>query len=213
MNIRPILIAVEGIDGAGKSTQIPRIADWFQTHGMTVSISCEPTHEHYGKRIRTAPERLAPDVERQLFIDDRKEHLQNCIFPALNRGEIAITDRYFYSSIAYQGTRADAFDHEPSQAELEQLQDEIHTQHKAFAPEADLLIYIKLDVDVALQRMKSGRETLDPFENKLNLSRVAQAFERIAKQHPCVITADAQNSPDEVTAELIEQLENCPLFK
>lgn len=213
MNIKPILIAIEGIDGAGKSTQIPRIADWFQKHGMTVSISCEPTREHYGLMIRTAKERLKPDVERQLFVDDRKEHLENVLLPAIKRGEIAITDRYFYSSIAYQGTRVDAFDHAPSQAELEQLQDEIHEQHRAFAPEADIIVYIKLDVDIALQRMKAGRDELDPFENKQNLMRVAQAFERIAKQHPCVITADAANSPDEVTATIVEQLENCPLFQ
>lgn len=213
MQIKPILIAVEGIDGAGKSTQIPRIADWFRAHGMTVSISCEPTRAHYGLQIRTATERLAPDVERRLFVEDRKEHLRDVIEPALARGEIAITDRYFYSSIAYQGTRADAFDHEPTQAELELLQDEIHDEHKAFAREADILILIRLDVDIALDRMKAGRESLDPFENRLNLTRVAQAFERVARKHPCVITADAANPPDAVTAEIIRQLEICPLFQ
>ncbi len=212
MQIKPILIAVEGIDGAGKSTQIPRIAAWFERHGMKVSVSCEPTHGPIGMKIRTAKERLAPDVERQLFVDDRREHLETCLLPAIKRGEIALTDRYFYSSIAYQGTRVDAFDHVPSEQELEHLQNEIYAQHRVFAPEADILILIRLDVDIALQRMKAGRDALDPFENRQNLLNVAHAFERIAQKHPCVISADASQSPDVVTAQLIEQLENCPLF-
>ncbi len=207
MKIHPIIIAVEGIDGAGKSTQIPRIAQWFREHGQRVSLSCEPTHGPIGMKIRTAEVRWPPDVERQLFVDDRKEHIETCLKPALDRGEIAITDRYFYSSIAYQGTRLDAFDHTPTQRELEDLQDQIYQQHLTFAPEADILIYIRLAVDVALERMKSSREGLDPFENRQNLERVAHAFERIITRHPCPITADASLPPDQVTARIWEQLD------
>ena len=205
--MRPVLIAVEGIDGAGKSTQIPRIAAWFARHGLEVDASCEPTHGPIGTKIRTAPVRLAPAEERQLFVDDRREHLQERLIPALTRGAVAITDRYFYSSVAYQGTRRDAFDHEPSDDELARLQDEIYAENRAFAPEADILIYIRLDVDTALARMRASREGLDPFENRRNLLDVATAFERIVKRHPCVITVDATLPPDEVTAEIERGLE------
>lgn len=207
MHISPVIIAVEGIDGSGKSTQIPRIAEWFEKHGFVTSISCEPTHGTIGMKIRKAPERLPFDVERKLFVDDRKEHVETCLKPAVERGEIAITDRYFYSSAAYQGSRLDAFDHEPTSAELEKLQDEIYAQNREIAPEADILIYISLDVDTALARMKFGRETLDPFENRQNLERVAAAYERVVKRHPCVVRANAEVPPDEVTADIIRQLE------
>ena len=200
--IRPILIAVEGIDGAGKSTQIPRIAAWFARHGIETDTSCEPTHGPLGTKIRTAPVRLAPAEERRLFVEDRRDHLQDRLLPAIARGAVAITDRYFYSSVAYQGTRRDAFDHEPSDAELARLQDEIYAENRAFAPEADVLVYIRLDVDTALARMRASREGLDPFENRRNLLDVAAAFERIVTRHPCVITADATKSLDEVTAEI-----------
>ena len=129
------------------------------------------------------------------------------LLPAIARGAVAITDRYFYSSVAYQGTRRDAFDHAPSDDELARLQDEIYAENRAFAPEADILIYIRLDVDTALARMRASREGLDPFENRRNLLDVAEAFERIVKRHPCVIAVDATLPPDEVTAEIERGLE------
>ena len=207
MHIRPVIIAVEGIDGTGKSTQIPRIAEWFKTQGFAVSISCEPTHGKIGMKIRKAPERLPFAVERQYFVDDRREHVETCLKPAVARGEIAITDRYFYSSVAYQGSRLDAFDHTPTTAELEQLQDDIYAQNREIAPEADILIYISLDVDIALERMRTGREALDPFENRQNLERVAAAYERVVKRHPCVIRSHADMPIDDVTSDIIRQLE------
>ena len=205
--MKPVFIAVEGIDGVGKSTQIPRIAQWFHAHGMKTSTSCEPTHNPIGMKIRSATTRLAPDVERQYFIDDRKEHLESTIRPALARGEVTLTDRYFYSSIAYQGTRRDAFDHAPSRDELEALQDEIYAQNRTFAPEADILIYLQLDVDIALERMRTSRDELDPFENRKNLVEVAHAYDRIVQKHPCVVLADASQSIDDVTRDILDQLE------
>ncbi len=204
----PLIVAVEGIDGAGKSTQIPRISEWFRRHGCVTNVSCEPTHGPIGMQIRTAQTRLAPDVERRLFVEDRQEHLRDCILPALERHEIVITDRYFYSSIAYQGTRRDAFLGEnPTEEELIALQEEIYAENRAFAPEADILIYLRLDADTALARMKASREGLDPFENRQNLIRVSEAFSRIVKRHAGAIVVDANLPADAVTRELEKGLE------
>lgn len=203
---RGLLIAVEGIDGAGKSTQIPRIADFFKSLGFTVCTTAEPTRGQFGLEIRQATERLSPSRERQLFVDDRKEHLKTCILPELDLGHIVITDRYFYSSIAYQGTRRDAFDHSPSDDELNTLQIEVGQENRAFAPEADILILFRLDVERAFERMKSGREKLEPFETQQTLSDVYVAFERIAQNHPHVIVVDASKPIDAVTQQILDEL-------
>ena len=202
------LIAFEGIDGAGKSTQIKRLAQWLQSQGIEdICMTAESTKGYFGRQIREAKERLSPKVERQLFVDDRKEHLVSCILPAIQRGAVVLTDRYFYSSIAYQGTRRDAFDHDPNSEELCELQDEIGEFNRLFAPEADILVYVRLDVDTAIERMKQGREALDPFEKRQTLIDVANAFDRVAASHPHAIIVDGSQSPDEVFAEIVRGLQ------
>ncbi len=207
MKLRPMIVAVEGIDGAGKSTQIPHISAWFERHGFRTCETYEPTRGPIGLQIRTSPVRLTPVRERELFVQDRKQHLDECMKPAMQRGEIVITDRYFYSSMAYQGTRDDAFDHAPTDDDLAGLQAAIHDEHRQFAPEADVLIYFRLDVDKALERMRCGRESLDPFENRRNLERVAAAFERVVKGHECVIEIDATRAPEDVTRQINDKLD------
>ncbi len=202
------LIAFEGIDGAGKSTQIRRLSEWLQSQGIEdICVTAEPTKGYFGRQIREAKERLSPKIERQLFVDDRKEHLVSCILPAIARGAVVLTDRYFYSSIAYQGTRRDAFDHDPTFEELCALQDEIGEYNRLFAPEADILVYVRLDVDVALERMKKGRKSLDPFEKRQTLVDVANAFDRVAASHPHAIIVDGSQSPEDITDTIIRSIQ------
>lgn len=207
MTTFPLLIAVEGIDGVGKSTQIPRLCEWLRERGIEAIQTAEPTREQYGREIRTATTRLPPARERELFVLDRHEHLQTCILPALQKGQTVITDRYFYSSIAYQGSRRDAFDHDPSPQELETYQAEIAKENRSFAPEADILLFLRLSPDMAIERMMSGRESLDPFEARQTLIDVANAFERIVATHPRAHIIDAAKSPDDVTREIQQKLE------
>ena len=78
------LIAFEGIDGAGKSTQIPRLQKWIEAHYRArVVVTAEPTRGEYGAQIRSAKTRLAPVAERDLFRFDRREHVEKVIKPAL----------------------------------------------------------------------------------------------------------------------------------
>src|SRR4051794_4247303 len=108
-NGRPpgILIAVEGIDGAGKTTQVTRLCAALADVGETVVRSKEPTNGPHGRRLRESAQtgRMNADEELQTFIADRREHVETVIRPALERGETVILDRYFYSTVAYQGVR------------------------------------------------------------------------------------------------------------
>jgi dTMP kinase len=102
-----ILLAVDGIDGAGKTTQVKLLADALRAAGENVLASKEPTDGQWGRRLRQSAQngRLSLEDELHAFIEDRKEHVATTILPALAAGSVVLLDRYFYSTIAYQGAR------------------------------------------------------------------------------------------------------------
>ena len=102
------LIAFEGIDGCGKSTQLARLAERFRAADLDVCITAEPTNFETGRKIRAAAragEALAPEVELEWFVTDRQLHVDRVIAPALAAGQWVLCDRYTLSSVAYQGAR------------------------------------------------------------------------------------------------------------
>ena len=102
-----IFVVFEGIDGVGKSTQVRLLAKRLEALGRRVVCSKEPTDGPHGARLRAsaATGRLPLAEELELFVLDRTEHVERVIAPALARGDVVILDRYFYSTIAYQGAR------------------------------------------------------------------------------------------------------------
>ena len=102
------LVAFEGLDGSGKSTQLERQAARLRAAGHDVVATREPTPGPNGRRIRelaAAGERAPAPDELALFVADRREHVAEVIAPALARGALVLTDRYFLSTVAYQGAR------------------------------------------------------------------------------------------------------------
>ncbi len=103
-----IFIAFEGGEGSGKSTQAKLLKGWFEEEGKTVTLTREPGGSTLGKDLRKillAKETgvISPRAEALLYAADRAHHVYSVIKPALERNEVVITDRYFDSSIAYQG--------------------------------------------------------------------------------------------------------------
>jgi dTMP kinase len=105
-------IALEGGDGAGKSTQVERLAEWIRAKGHEVVVTREPGATAIGKRLRSilldvSSSGLSHRCEALLYAADRAEHVDSVIRPALARGAVVITDRYIDSSVAYQGAGRD----------------------------------------------------------------------------------------------------------
>ncbi len=101
-----LFVALEGGDGAGKSTQSRLLAQWLESLGRTVARTHEPGGTEVGTHIRQVllhGDHVAPRAEALLFAADRAHHVETLIRPALARGEVVITDRFMDSSIAYQG--------------------------------------------------------------------------------------------------------------
>lgn len=180
------LIVLEGVDGAGKSTLQRGLASFLRGLGKEVVCSREPTQGPYGQALREAARtaRLPPEEELRLLILDRKAHLQELIEPARSRGAAVILDRYYFSTLAYQG--AAGVDTQ-----------EILRLHQAFAPEPDVLLVLDLPVEIALQRIHSRGAARDDFERSDTLQHVRTAMLQFGGL-PFAAVLDAQMSEAEL---------------
>src|SRR3990172_8548763 len=101
-----VLITLEGVEGAGKSTQMTRLAAWLERLGVPVVTTSEPDGSPLGpwvRRVLTERSPLDPLTECFLFATARAEHVRRVIRPALERGAVVLCDRYADSTVAYQG--------------------------------------------------------------------------------------------------------------
>lgn len=103
-----VFVCFEGGDGAGKSTQSRALAEWLRESGHSVCLTFEPGGTTVGKQLREivlghATGELSARTEALLYAADKAEHVDTVVLPALERGEVVITDRYVDSSLAYQG--------------------------------------------------------------------------------------------------------------
>jgi dTMP kinase len=190
-----VLIAFEGIDGSGKSTQAAMLGSWLQVQGREVVMSKEPTNGPWGAKIRASfsTARLSPSEELQCFVNDRREHVEQLIRPALARGATVIIDRYYYSTVAYQGARG-----LDPKAVLE--------LNEAFAPRPDVVFLVDLDPKVALARIGSRAGGHDLVENLDEQLKVRAAFIHLARTQPNITVIDGTLSIDAMQAQIRSRL-------
>ena len=186
-----LFIVLEGIDGTGKSTQARRLGEWFEKQGREVVLSREPTDGPWGKKLRESAStgRLSPQDELQYFLNDRRQHVDEKIAPALAAGKVVILDRYYFSTMAYQGARG--FD--PA---------EIRRMNEEFAPVPNLLVILDLDVDTAHQRIGHRGDSANEFEKHESLTRCREIFLSL-KDEPFARVVDSTGSLDDVFAKIL----------
>ena len=199
------LIAFEGIDGTGKSTQIRMLADRLSAQGFDVVTTREPTDGPYGKKIRSlfaSRDQLTPAEELSLFMADRRQHVKDLIRPALERGCVVLTDRYYFSTAAYQG----AAGHDPQA---------ILTANEEFAPVPDLVILLDLPAEESVRRIRDLRgDILNDFEQLDSLKAVASVFDSFKMAY--VKHVDASLPPRKVheqVAGFVAELFNDNLYR
>ncbi|OIP48882.1 MAG: dTMP kinase [Deltaproteobacteria bacterium CG23_combo_of_CG06-09_8_20_14_all_60_8] len=191
-NAPGLLIAFEGIDGTGKSSQIRLLAATLRGQGVAVVATREPTDGEYGRRIRALyvqRDTVSREEELALFVADRRQHVAQVIMPALAAARVVLTDRYYYSTAAYQG--ANGLDFE-----------DILRQNEAFAPRPDLVLLLRIPVAEGLRRIRMNRgESPDTFEGEDYLARVVAVYDRLAGAN--IVRIDGLGSVDEVQARVL----------
>ncbi len=188
------LIVFEGVDGCGKSTQVALLAEVLRARGQDVVATKEPTDGEHGRRIRAmarSGERVAAETELAWFVDDRRQHVAELIDPALAAGRIVVSDRYFLSSVAYQGARG-----------LDWR--DILADSEAEFPLPDLAIAIEIDPERALERVDARAGTAEPVFEEIAFQRdVAQIFAELACPYLARVPGD---DPPEVVHRRIAKL-------
>ncbi|MCD9085262.1 dTMP kinase [Stenotrophomonas sp. SY1] len=179
-----LLIAIEGIDGAGKTTLAQSLARVLEAAGARVVLGKEPTNGPWGTRLRqtAATGRLSPEQEVEFLLHDRRQHVEEVIQPALARGDVVILDRYFPSMVAYQGAAGLPLD------------EMLHAND--FAPRPNLLLLLDLAPEQGLERIRARGDKPNHFETAQNLERCRVIFNQL--ELPGKVVIDASQGEAEV---------------
>lgn len=194
-----LFIALEGIDGSGKSTQVKLLTDYLTKAGHKVYATCEPTDGAIGKLIRDIFSHKVESDHRiiaGLFVADRLDHLlnkTNGILKKMEEGYTVITDRYYFSSYAYHGTHM----------QMDWVVEANSLSADLLRP--DLNIHIDISPEISMQRLKKGRTSLELYETSENLRNVSEkytaAFELLKSKEQIFIT-DGNRDAEAIAADI-----------
>lgn len=199
--INPLFIALEGIDGSGKSTQTKLLAEKLTQLGHKVYTTFEPTDSPIGKIIRQIFSRkmeASHEVIAALFVADRLHHVQNSangILKKLSEGYTVITDRYYFSSYAYHGAHV----------EMNWVIEGNRKTAELLRP--DINIYIDVSPEESMKRLTQNRADLEIFETLENQQKVQQkyfeAFE-LLKNSEKIEHVNGEQSPEYIAKAIFE---------
>jgi dTMP kinase len=161
MSKKGVFICIEGLDGSGKSTQAKLLTKKLNKARYKAIYTAEPSQGKIGKFIRKRlfeQKRMPISAEALLFAADRIEHVQNEVAPALNEGKIVVSDRYVYSSLAYQGS---------ADLSLEWIE-----AVNANAKKPDLCIFIDVEPSVVLERLKRKKSVMENLETQQKVRNI-----------------------------------------
>jgi len=185
-------IVIEGLDGSGKSAQVDLVVEYLKQQGKEVILTKEPTTEsNAGRKVRQAlkGEIVVEPLELQkLYVQDRREHLQNKVVPALEGGKFVISSRYAFSTFAYGGS--DGLD-------VDLL---IKLNEEFLLP--DLTIIVDVNPEHCIQRIESRGEEKELFEKLEKLKRVNEFYKKMPDMFENVFVVDGEKSIPEVFEEI-----------
>jgi dTMP kinase len=190
-------IVFEGPDGSGQTTQANLLKDFLIKKGYQVLLTKEPTRiSEASQKIRQALDKMhevGPRTLQEWFAQDRREHLDKVIVPALKRGEVVISDRYCFSSFAYGRS---------SGIDLDWL---IEINNEFLLP--DLTFILKVSPKVCLERIEKRGEAKTLFEAEQKLARVWQVYQELPARFENLYIIDGEKSAEEVHKKIKEVIQ------
>jgi len=188
---RGVLIVLDGIDGTGKTTQAKRLLGTLKKKGFDAVYFREPSDSPWGREIKrkaALADSLSAEEELDLFQKDRKENIAKNLKPALAQNKIVVLDRYYYSTIAYQGARG-----------ISPLM--IQKMNEEFAVKPDLVFILDMPPREGLERIEKNRKEKDLlFEQEDYLGRVREIFRSFEDKN--IFHIDAFRSEENIYMEI-----------
>ncbi|MFD3612847.1 dTMP kinase [Streptomyces atroolivaceus] len=195
-------LALEGGDGAGKSTQVEALAEWIRAKGHEVVVTREPGATPVGKRLRSilldvSSAGLSNRAEALLYAADRAEHVDSVVRPALERGAVVISDRYIDSSVAYQGAGRDL-----APTEIARIS---RWATSGLVPH--LTVLLDVDPETARERFTEAPDRLESEPAEFH-TRVRSGFLTLAAADPArYLVVDAGQEPEAITTVVRHRLD------
>lgn len=190
MKRKGIFICVEGLDGCGKTTQTKLLVRKLRKMGWDAVYTAEPSRGKIGQFIKKyclqGEKRTFPIVEALLFAADRFEHVEREVIPALNEGKIVVSDRYVYSSLAYQGATG-----------LDLKWIEMINEH-AIGP--DVAIFVDVEPEAVIKRLKPKKSVMENLETQRKVREVYVKFVEKGE----LVRIDGNKSTKEVANDVLK---------
>lgn len=200
-----VFITFEGGDGAGKSTQLQLLATWLDEQEKSYVLTREPGGTDVGLELRDIILHrkgfLAPRAEALLYAADRAHHVHTVVRPALERGDVVVQDRFFDSSVAYQGAGRVLSEDEVRDLSLWAVED--------LRP--NLTIVLDVPAEVARARRDSTRDVYDRLEAEADdfHERVRQAYHRLAGAEPeRIVIIDGELPAEEINQQIVSRVQS-----
>ncbi|MDD3399694.1 MAG: dTMP kinase [Candidatus Pacebacteria bacterium] len=185
-------IVIEGLDGSGQTTQVALLKKFLEEKGLQVVSTKEPTMDsEAGRKIREILDekvKIEPIELQKLFTQDRKEHLEDLIVPALQDGKAVISDRYYFSTFAFGASDG---------LNLDEL---IRMNDGFLLP--DLTIILKVPPRVCVERIEKRGEAKTLFEKENKLTRVWETYAVMPERFRDIYIVDGEQSIEEVFSEI-----------
>lgn len=202
--MRGRFVVVEGVEGAGKTTQVARLADWLSARGRPHLVAREPGGTDVGEAVREVLlDRHDLDVpaetELLLILAARAAFVRRLVEPALERGAVVVADRYEHSSLAYQG-----YGRGLDLAEVERLN---RFATGGIRPDLTLILDVPVEVGLARQRNQGGTADRMEREGRAFLERVRNGYLALADRDPSARLVDAAAPADEVHRVVVDAVQ------
>ncbi|MEM3770555.1 MAG: dTMP kinase [Candidatus Bathyarchaeia archaeon] len=192
---RGFFICVEGLDGCGKTTQAKILVKKLRRIGYDAVYTAEPSCGKIGRFIKRyclhGGKRVSSIIEALLFAADRYEHVETEIIPALKNGKIVVSDRYLYSSLAYQGAAG---------LNLDWIR---RINEHAIPP--DLAIFIDVEPNTVIKRLKPKKSVMENLETQRKVREVYMKFVENGE----LVKVNGNKSKREVAKEVLSTVLNC----
>lgn len=200
-------IALEGIDGSGKTTQVEKIVHHFRSQGKLVVQTREPRNDGVVgsliRKILSGKLKVSAAALQYLYSADRAIHQEEIVIPSLKEGKVVISDRCFWSAIPY-GILDRSKDYNIDDAELLLVTQGILSMYHQFIT-PDQTFYLQISLETAMKRI--SKEAKEIYEEEGKLRKVIKGYEWLAEKFPDEIrVVDGSKTVDEVTEEVVAKL-------
>ncbi len=184
------LIVFEGVDGSGKTTQARLLYKRLDAAGLNPMYTREPTDGPYGTQIRALARNsaLTPEVSMDLFIRDRREHVETKMIPALRDGRIVVCDRHWWSTAAYQSETLEDVDY-------------IESLHIGWVPTPFLIVLMDADPVETMVRIRSREavaEDINTFDNVKFLQKCRVHYAHLSRNCPDLLLIDGGGRAEDI---------------